>query len=289
MTDTDALRETGWVRPRTGPELYYEVRGEGPPLVILNNFFMTAPHWRPLTRRLEQQFTVVNYDLRHQGRSGRVDGAIALGEHVGDLGALLDHLGLERTHLLGTCISTLICRDFAVAFPERVKSAVLVGPIFSPFGDLHRKFLHRALINSLRNGGGEALFDHYYPLLYTAKTIQQNRAVGYLALKTRFLENNPDEQLLKHLQSTVAIDDDPALLAELRAPTLLLCGEEDFLTSRQSLTLLTQVLPDARYQIIEGAAHNPYLDATAQFEAHVIGFLREREALAAPAALEPSR
>lgn len=256
-----------------GRRIYYECRGDGPPLVILNNFFMTAQHWELFTRRIRNAHTVVTYDLRHQGQSDRVTGPIELADHVRDLEHLVNHLGLQRASLLGTCVSTLICRDYALKDPSRVSRLVLVGPIFSPFGSLYRIFLHRSLLASLRAGGPEALFDHYYPLLYTSRTIENNKTTGYLALKIRFVENNPEDQLRKHLTSTLNIEERPELLKQIEVPTLLLAGEDDFLTSRNELEMLCRLIPDSSYELIEMAGHNPYVEAPADFESRVLSFL----------------
>ena len=265
---------SGYAASCDGVRIYYECRGDGPPLIILNNFFMTASQWELFTRRIRQAFTVVTYDLRHQGRSDRVTEPTSLADHVKDLAALVDHLGYQSIFLLGTCVSTLICRDYALQWPDRVSKLILVGPMFNPFGCLHRTLLHRSLLASLEAGGPEALFDHYYPLLHTARTIENNRTAGYLALKIRFVENNPREQLFKHLHSTLKIEDRSDLLEQLDPPTLLLCGEDDFLTSRDALETLCRVMPRARYELIEMAGHDPYVEATAEFEARVLAFLR---------------
>lgn len=263
----------GYAESTDGVKIYYECRGEGPPLVILNNFFMTAPQWELFTRRVREYFTVITYDLRHQGKSDRVAGATSIADHVSDLSCLIDKLGYERVSLLGTCVSTIVCRDYALQNPDRVSKLVMVGPIFSPFGSLHRNFLHKSLIASLNAGGAEGLFDHYYPLLYTPRTIENNRATGYLALKLRFIENNPPEQLLKHLSSTLKIKDDPELLKQLQPETLLLAGDDDFLTNKYALEALCKLIPNCRFEFVEMAGHNPYVEATAEFEGKVLAFL----------------
>lgn len=265
----------GYALSSDGTKIYFEIRGEGPPLVILNNFFMTASQWELFTRRIRQEFSVVSYDLRHQGKSDRMEGVTTVEDHVRDLGAVINHLGYSSVSLLGTCVSTLFCRDYALLHPDKVSRLVLVGPIFSAFGNLHRTFIHKSLLASLDAGGPEALFDHYYPLLYTPKTIGTNRSAGYLALKLRFVDNNPAEQLFKHLHSTLKIDDRPEDLKRIQAPTLLLSGEHDFLGGRQALEALCRFMPKARYELIEGTGHNPYVEATAEFECKVLAFLRE--------------
>lgn len=269
--------ENGYVNVAPNIRLYYECRGDGVPLIIINNFFMNASHWRPLTRHIATGYKVINYDLRHQGLSSKVDGDLSISDHVNDLTALVNHLNLDQVYMLGTCVSTLIARDYAINHPDKIKGTIMVGPIFSPYGDLPRTLMHRSLMASLNLGGGEALFNHYYPLLYTAKTQQANQAVGYLTLKARFLEANPDSQLRAHLNSTLKIADNVEDLKKLTAPTLLLAGEEDPLTSRRGLALLAQILPNACVELIEGTAHNPYIEATAVFEAAVVNFLRRND------------
>ncbi|MFD0381908.1 alpha/beta fold hydrolase [Streptomyces stramineus] len=136
FADPDSLdlryRGKGRCRTTTGADLYYESVGSGPPLVFLNNFFIVAPAWRNFTSRLAQDHTVVTYDLRNQGVSTPGPGEAHFDQHVEDLRDLLDHLALDAVHLVGTSASTLICRDFAIRHPERVRSLVLTGPAFSP-------------------------------------------------------------------------------------------------------------------------------------------------------------
>jgi len=264
---------SGIVAVGNGLDIYYEMRGKGTPLIILNNFFMTSAQWRPLTQHITSKYKVINYDLRHQGRSSQVKGDITLQDHLNDLTALIEGLNLDGFFLMGTCVSTLIARDYAMKHPGKVKGVIMVGPIFSPYGDLPRKLMHRSLINSLQAGGGEALFDHYYPLLYTPKTQQSNQKVGYLALKARFLENNPDEQLLKHLRSTVNVVDDPDELNNLKVPTILVSGEEDPFTSRRGLKLLEKMIPDCSVELIEATGHNPYIESNSVFENCIVRFM----------------
>lgn len=246
--------------------------GGGTPLVIVNNFFMTADHWGQFTGKIAANRSVINYDLRHQGKSSRVDIPLSIEQHVNDLLNVINHLRLGRVILLGTCISTLICKEFIRRFPEKVSGAIFVGPIFDPFGGLRRYYMHKALLASLKAGGAQGLFDHYYPLLYNSKKIEMNRRIGYQVMRSAFLETNTPDQLAAHLASTLAISDSPKEIAEVTCPTLFLCGSDDFLTSETALRAMVGMMPDAKYKIIEDSAHNPYIDATEAFEDHVVQF-----------------
>jgi pimeloyl-ACP methyl ester carboxylesterase len=263
-----------------GVELYHELRGRGPQLTIVNNFFIISPLWRNFTRRLQEQHRLLTYDLRNQGASSPATGSLAFASHVEDLEHLLDFLGIDQTYLLGTSISTLICRDFALAHPERVKGLVLVGPVFCPFGSRRRKYLTRSWLNSLEMGGPGALFDHIYPLIYSDRTIENGGTPAYLAIRERFLALNSHEQVRINLQASLTTDDDPAKLRDLRCPTLLLAGDGDFYSSPTSLEAAARIMPDARVQILPFAGHVPYFEATAAFETSVLEFLASVEALA---------
>jgi pimeloyl-ACP methyl ester carboxylesterase len=264
----------GYARSFDGLDIHYEIRGDGPPLVIASSFLMEARHWERFTRRIRRHHAVVTYDLRHQGRSGRTDGPIVPADHVRDLGCLVDHLGLDRFSLLGICASTLACRDYALGAPDRIDRLILVGPLFGPFGSLYRAFFHRSLLASLDAGGPEAVFDHCYPLLHTSRTIENNGTAGYLALKIRFVDENPEDQLRRHLSSMLTVEERPETLKRLRPPTWLLCGEDDFLMSRNALEMLCRLIPDGSYELVGMAGHNPHVEATAEFEGRVVSFLR---------------
>lgn len=260
-----------------GAELFYELRGQGPNLTIVNNFFLTSPLWRNFTKQLVQSNRILTYDLRNQGVSTPAGEKLHFSSHVQDLANLLDSLGIEKTYLLGSSISTLICRDFALAYPERVLGLILVGPVFCPFGSKRRKYLTKSWLSSLQNGGPSALFDHIYPLICSDRTIENGGTPAYLAIRERFLAMNAHKQTRVNLQASLTADDDPSKLRQIARPTLLLAGDGDFLASTSSLEATAKLLPQAWVEILNFAGHVPFFDATAAFESSVQNFITERE------------
>jgi len=81
-----------------GGTLYYEVRGSGPPLVLLHAGDRDLTMWNPQVRLLTRSFRLIRYDARGHGRSTTPRGAFST---VEDLRLLLDHLGIERASLVG--------------------------------------------------------------------------------------------------------------------------------------------------------------------------------------------
>jgi 3-oxoadipate enol-lactonase len=265
-------------RTTDGAELYYEVRGDGPPLTIVNNMYIIAPLWRNFTQALVKENRILTYDLRNQGASSIVDGELSFEDHVRDLRSLLDVLGIEQTYLLGTSISTLICRDFAVAHPDRVKGLILCGAVFNPLGSKRRKYLTKSWLASLENGGPAALFNSIFPLVFGDHAIEHGGTPAYLAMRERFLALNSEEQLRTNLSASLTTDDDAAKLRELACPTLFLSGDGDFLNSVSSLEATSRLCPAADVEILPFSGHVPYFEVTQAFEEAVQRFIARCEA-----------
>ncbi|GHJ42592.1 alpha/beta fold hydrolase [Streptomyces sp. TS71-3] len=116
----------------------YEVAGEGPPLLMFSpgGFDATLEGWRTvgvyrrlgLLDRLTRDYTCVTFDRRESGGSGGRLERVSWADYVRQGVGLLDHLGIERAHLMGGCVGCSTAAALAVAHPERVLSMVLYSP-----------------------------------------------------------------------------------------------------------------------------------------------------------------
>jgi len=120
----------------------YEVSGDGPPLLMFSpgGFDSTLDNWTrhglypriELMARLRQRFTCVAFDRRESGRSGGRLERIRWDHWVAQGAGLLDHLGIERAHLIGACVGCSTAAAFAVAHPSRADRMVLYSPAGGP-------------------------------------------------------------------------------------------------------------------------------------------------------------
>ena len=133
------------VLERDGAQIHYEVEGSGYPLLLFAPGGMNsiARLWRerpdapgqPLpwmdpTAELSDRFQVISMDQRNAGAStAPVAPDHGWATYAADHLALLDHLGLERSHVMGGCIGASFCLGLMQAAPERVSAAVLQNPI----------------------------------------------------------------------------------------------------------------------------------------------------------------
>jgi pimeloyl-ACP methyl ester carboxylesterase len=116
----------------------YEVAGSGPPLLMFapGGFNATLDNWtsQGIYRRLNlldhltARYTCITFDKRESGQSGGRVERIGWGDYAAQGRGLLEHLGIERAHLMGGCVGCSIVARFAVSHPETVSSMVLYSP-----------------------------------------------------------------------------------------------------------------------------------------------------------------
>ncbi len=276
MTDTtaDDAIETGTVQVTDDIQLSYERRGSGIDLVLLNNFFVDRRSWRAYTEDLASATQLTAYDLRGQGDSSPQEGEPVWEDHITDLKALFDALGIEKAFLVGTSFSTLICRDFAVAYPERVHGLVLASPALSPYGPQRLRRLIKSWLTTLDTSGLGVLHDQVYPLVCSDRMVEQVGAVGFLGYKQNFLGLHTVESLRAGLLASTTAPLDPEILTQVRQPTLLFVGGDDFSLSIDATEQLTKLLPDATAVIVPHGGHAAFVEESEWFQREVLSFVR---------------
>jgi pimeloyl-ACP methyl ester carboxylesterase len=122
-----------------GIETRYEVVGSGPALLMFSpgGFNATLDQWSSLgiyartkpVQHLSQQYTCILFDRRETGQSGGRIERVTWADYVAQGKGLLEHLGIERAHLMGGCMGVSPVLAFAAAYPQMVRSMVLYWPV----------------------------------------------------------------------------------------------------------------------------------------------------------------
>ncbi len=107
-------------------ELYYESRGVGAPVVVVGGLGLDVSEMTGLTEPLAHRFRVLAVDNRGVGRSSKPPGPYSIDQMADDLAALLDAIGVTRTHVLGISMGGRIAMSLALRRPELVDRLVLV-------------------------------------------------------------------------------------------------------------------------------------------------------------------
>jgi len=106
---------------------YYETCGEGEPLLLIHDLGGSSEDWEWQMPVLRRAFTVVTYDVRGHGKSGRLGDAYSLSQFSNDAAKLITALALGPMHVVGLGLGGMIALQLAVNYPDSVRSLVLVN------------------------------------------------------------------------------------------------------------------------------------------------------------------
>lgn len=260
---------------RPDGDLAYEVVGEGPPLALVTGLGGVAAYWTNLVPVLSRSFSVILHDQIPTGasraRARRTRHSVeAL---AADLAALLDHLGCDRCHLIGHSTGAAVGQVMALDHPERLDRLVLYAgwagpdPHFSYCFEIRR----RALIER-----GVPAYNEMGPLfLYPPRWIARHRDRVARIIADNDAAPPPAEAIAARIDMIVAFDR-RARLGAIRAPTLVVCAEDDILTPPHLSEELAAGIPDARLARLPWGGHACSQTAPEDFLAAVLPFLESR-------------
>lgn len=236
--------------------LAHKVEGDGEPVLLLNGGLMTYAAWEPVSAPLAKSHRLVLNDLRGQLLSpGKAPAALA--ENVGDLTDLLDHLGIESAHVLGTSYGGEIGLFFAALRPERVRSLIAVTvsdyatePIWQGVEDL------RLLVEEALAGGDKGrLHDRVVEEVYSDAF--REKYADELAARRQQVAALPDiwfEGLEGIMAATEDLDVRPYLSA-IRCPTLVVIAAGDRVIPPERSRALAAAIDGAEVRTHETSGH----------------------------------
>jgi pimeloyl-ACP methyl ester carboxylesterase len=260
--------------PAGGARLYYEETGQGPPIVLLHGGLLDRRMWDPQMEALSTRYRVIRYDARNHGRTKGVAGSFA---HYDDLRALLDHLGIEKATLVGLSLGGRTLLDFAIAYPDRASTIVLVSPGASGYEFESQAFKANAeqMSQAFRDGDLPRAIEFFQ----RSWTDGPNRSPSDVAPEIR---NGVRDMALAtaevwNPESVVKELDPPAFgrLGEIRARTLVVVGSLDMPGILEIAAAVEKNVEGADVVTVEGAAHMVNMEKPEEFNRVLLGFLAE--------------
>jgi pimeloyl-ACP methyl ester carboxylesterase len=236
-------------------DIYYERRGAGEPLLLIQGLGGNSLHWgEGFLRGLEDTFELVLYDHRGAGRSGVLEGECTIPGLAADAVALLDALQVESAHVVGISMGGMVAQELVLAHPERVRTLTL-GCSFP--GGPEAKMTDQAVVGMLAeavlSGDGERAMRVGYEIMI-APEFAADPANYELYAKVAGQYQAPIPTLMGQLSAILAHDTSQRL-GELDVPTLVVHGTADRLLESVNGELLARLIPGARLELIEGAGH----------------------------------
>lgn len=255
--------------------LWYETEGDGPAVVFLHEGIADRRMWEPQVGAfVAEGYRAVRYDLRGYGESQLAPGPFS---NVGDLVALLGHLGIEQPTLVGASYGGRVALEFAVEHPGRVRALILVGAALRDTDwsdDVARFGAEEDVL--LEAGDVDAAVELNLRMWVDGPSRGPDEIDPQVRELVREMQRRAfDVQLASPDAGPDAPLDPPASarLAEIRAPTLIVVGELDQPDILRVAEQLSGGIPRTRIEVIAGTAHVPSMEMPAEFNRLVLEFL----------------
>jgi 3-oxoadipate enol-lactonase len=250
----------------------YDIHGEGPPLILIGGlgfgrwgFFKQIP-------ALSRHFKTITFDVR-----GERDLEGGVSDLASEVVALMEHLRIKKTHLLGTSLGGFVAQELAIKRPELVERLILVctsygrgGPeSMSPWalsdmtGGLPSLSVERAVRRGLRTATSEA---------YRAERAEEFERI----VRWRLADSPSLSSYYEQMRAGARFDASEEV-GRITAPTLVIHGAEDRYVPVANAVALAQAIPDARLRILDKAGHLVFIERFGDVNREVVTFLKPRK------------
>jgi 3-oxoadipate enol-lactonase len=256
-----------------GQRLYYEVHGEGEPLLAVMGLGGDHTAWILQVAEWSKTHRVVVFDNRDVGQSSQADGPYEVSDMAADALALADHLGLDSFHVVGVSLGGAIAQEIALAAPERVRTLTLCVT----YGATGSYGSQRAavLANIARKLNRDEFTELLMLLVYSDRLFDHPQFVD--AARQAML-NNPHPQSteawIRQLEASCrhnALD----RVGSLRMPVHVIGARRDIMVPPFRAEDLAAAIPGSKHTLID-AGHLVNVEAAEEFNAAVLAFIAEQ-------------
>lgn len=256
-----------------GANLYYELAGEGDPVVFLHAGIADSRMWNDQFEVFAQQYRVLRYDLRGFGQT-TVTNPAAFTHHE-DLHALMNHLGIERAVLIGCSNGGRVAMNTVLAYPDSASALVMVCS--SPGGfkiDAESPAIWKQIVEAYDAGDIEktarleaqlwAVGPERSPDTVDSKVLDLVYEMNMIALRNEFAGFGEEQSM-----SPPAVE----RMSEIQVPVLAVVGEDDAPVTSAAGVFMETNIAGANQVRMPNTAHLPSMEHPAEFNRIVLEFL----------------
>lgn len=233
-----------------GARIYWDEQGEGQPVLLIMGLGWASNMWHRTRLVLAARFRTIALDNRGAGRSDVPPGPYAMATMASDAAAVLDAAGVERAHLVGASMGGMIAQEFALQYPERVRSLILACTM--P-GGAHAVPAEPAAVQMLlqRTGGPKERAEAAVPFIYDESTPRERIDQDLAALSEYYPIAEGYAGQLQAILAWEAYD----RLPQISAPTLVIHGENDRLVPASNADIIARRISGSKLVKVPHAGH----------------------------------
>ncbi len=239
-----------------------------PTIVFCNSLGTDFRIWDGVVRILRPEFRLIRYDKRGHGLSEAPAAPYAMADHVADLAALMDHVGVEDTLVVGLSVGGMIAQGLAAARPDLTHALVLCDTAHRiGTADLWNERI--ALVEGSGIGSiADGILERWFSRAFRAD--HEVEVAGYRHMLIRTPADG-------YVGTCAAIRDTDLTESSrhLGLPALCVVGDEDGATPPEVVAELAELLPEGSLEVIAGSGHLPCIDQPRVLAGLIRGFAKE--------------
>ena len=248
-----------------GLRLRYLDTGDGDSIILVHGLGERIEGWKFQIDEFSKHFRVLALDLRGFGESEIPAEFTGAEDFARDIFNLMEHVGIEKAHLLGLSMGGIACLAFYKLYPEKVKSLILADTT-AYFPEEFRGALSERL-RLMDDMGMEGIAAAIAELSIHRDDPELKKLVRDIIAKN-------DLNFYRKVTVELARADYRDLLPNIRVPTLVIVGEYDVTTPPELSRYMADRIPGAELRIVKNSAHLAKLENPDEFNAYVLDFLK---------------
>ena len=262
-----------------GQRLYYEVHGDGEPLLCVHGLACDTLAWIPQLQAFPAAHRTVIFDNRDVGQSSMAEAGYEIADMARDALALADELDMDSFHLVGISMGGAIAQEIVTHAPERVRTLTLA--VTFPAGGAYARRLAEVWGRRVEQVSREQHVDELMLMNHSEAFFENPDMVQFI--RTAILDNphpQPPDAFGRQLAACAGHETRDRLGA-LTMPTHVIGAEYDVLVPVWKSREIASLIPGATLTVLPNAPHGASLERAEEFNAAVLGFIREAAATSA--------
>jgi 3-oxoadipate enol-lactonase len=249
----------------------YDVQGEGPPLLLVNGLGFGRWGWFKQVPAFSRHFRTITFDIRGERNLGN-----GVADLVDEVVSLLDHLGVKKTHVLGTSLGGFVAQELALVRPDLVDRLVLVCTSYGGRGP--EAMSPGALADMMGIGAFSAESAAKKALeAATGDVYRAEKPEEFEKIVHWRLADSPSAVSYYEQAKAGARFDLSGDVGHLTSPTLVIHGSEDRYVPPANARALADAIPGAKLRLLEDAGHLVFIERFADVNREVVRFLKSRD------------
>jgi 3-oxoadipate enol-lactonase len=254
--------------------IYYEIHGEGEPLLMIQGYSFYSGHWMTLVPEMAAHFKAIIFDNRGTGRTDKpVEPPYTMKMMAADAKGLLDAIGIDKANVFGVSMGGMIAQEFALTYPDAVFNLIIgcstcggtesVAPTAEARAFLFNPEMAKFSVEERARATA--------PWLWTRDFIDANpQAVDALvSITTKY--PTPPEGFAGHAQAIMSHNTCDRL-PQIKVPTLVIAGDSDRLIPPENSKVIASKIPGAELVIVPNAGHG--FTESPDAATAILGFLK---------------